>query len=206
MEYLNKKIGTGAPIINLFLVAVLGKTTVIIMAIRSLSILKSDTTATAHQVTTICSPFPPLVPPPKIPPNVVIAVGCLKKAEAIAGLSHSWVIRDLVATGLASLRSNYRRAYPVCHMMIAIWRKTDAEAIARAKLRRANADELEITLGGMGDPRYQPGVMFGLTGLGTLSGNFLVQESRHNLGDKSGWKFTARAERRGASLDDGEFS
>lgn len=82
----------------------------------------------------------------------------------------------------------------------------EAEAIARAKLRRANADELEITLKGMGDPRFQPGVMFGLTGLGQLSGNFLVQESRHNLSDKGGWGFTARAERRGASLDDGEFS
>lgn len=85
----------------------------------------------------------------------------------------------------------------------------EAKRVAREKLRRANANEIEWQIDVIGDPRIQAGVMFELLGVGRLSGNYLIQECRHSVEGKSGWKTNFRCERRYGStakpLDSGRF-
>jgi phage protein D len=85
----------------------------------------------------------------------------------------------------------------------------EAKRVAKEKLRRANANEIEWQIDLVGDPRIQAGVMFGLTGMGRLSGNYLIQECRHSVEKGSGWKTNFRCERRYGStataLDAGAF-
>ncbi|MBD2161373.1 hypothetical protein H6F46_11795 [Limnothrix sp. FACHB-1083] len=85
----------------------------------------------------------------------------------------------------------------------------EAKRVAKEKLRRANANEVEWQIDVIGDPRIQAGVMFELLGVGRLSGNYLIQECRHSVEGRSGWKTNFRCERRLGSgakpLDAGRF-
>ena len=71
-----------------------------------------------------------------------------------------------------------------------------AKEIARAKLRRANADELELSFTLSGDPRCQPGVMVTIQGIGRFSGNYLIQSVTQDGDCSQGYKTQATAEKR----------
>lgn len=66
-----------------------------------------------------------------------------------------------------------------------------AEALARAKLAAANRLRVTGTLPLMGDRRVVAGATIELTGMGRLSGRYLVQESRHRVGRSGGYTVSA---------------